>query len=103
LSGGDPLSVWGTAGHAQLEEDLYALTFNDVRQNRIEVRLVSLSAPGIVSEPVSTYQFDVAQQAVLFLDEEKAIWYLYYRAFDHHYGVMLAPAKDGVTLPPLTP
>ena len=91
-SGGQPISVWGTAGHVRLDTDTYALILNNVRANRIEVRLVSLQTPHVVSEPVAIYQFDEVQQAVLLLDEENETWFMYYRTHENSYGVKLAPA-----------
>jgi hypothetical protein len=91
-SGGKPISVWGTAGHVRLGSDTYALILNNVRENRTEVRLVSLQTPNIVSEPAAVYQFDEVQQAVLLLDKESETWFMYYRTFDNSYGVKLAPA-----------
>lgn len=93
-SGGKPVSVWGTAGHVKLEQDTYALILNNVREKRTEVRQVSWQAPNLISEPVVVYQFDEVQQAVLLLDEENEIWFMYYRTLNNSYGVKLAPAGD---------
>ena len=90
-SGGNPISVWGTAGHVRLDKETYALILNNVRENRTEVRLVSLKTPHIVSEPMAIYQFDEVQQAVLLLDEENETWLMYYRTHENSYGVKLAP------------
>ena len=81
----------GTASHIQLDADTYALVLNNVREKRTEVRLVSLQRPNIVSEPVAIYRFDEVQQAVLLLDEEKDIWFMYYRTHENSYGVKTAP------------
>ena len=102
-SRGQPLSVWGTAGHVKLTQDTYALILNNVREQRTEVRLVSLQAPNIISDPVAVYQFDEVQQAVLLLDEENEIWFMYYRTFANSYGVKLAPAGDEPLPAPSTP
>jgi hypothetical protein len=93
-SGGNPISVWGTAGHVRLDQDTYALVLNNVRERRTEVRLVSLQTPYSVSEPVAVYQFDEVQQATLLFDSENQIWFLYYRTPQNSYGVKLAPAGD---------
>lgn len=93
-SGGSPISVWGTAGHVKLDQDRYALVLNNVREGRIEVRLVSKQTPYNVSEPVAVYQFDGVQQATLLLDAENEIWFMYYRTFTNSYGVKLAPTGD---------
>lgn len=92
-SDGKPISVWGTAGHVKLDSYTYALILNNVREKRIEVRLVSLQTPNIVSEPVAIYQFDEVQQAVLLLDEENKNWLMYYRTYENSYGVKVAPAS----------
>jgi hypothetical protein len=93
-SNGQPISVWGTAGHVKLDAETYALILNNVREKRTEVRLVSLQTPNVVSEPVAVYQFDEVQQANLLLDEETQTWFMYYRTFENSYGVKLAPAGD---------
>ncbi len=93
-SGGNPISVWGTAGHVKLDQDTYALVLNNVREGYTEVRLVSPQTPYILSEPVAVYQFDDVQQAFLLLDEELEIWFMYYRTHANSYGVRLAPAGD---------
>jgi hypothetical protein len=93
-SGGNPISVWGTAGHVKLDQDTYALVLNNVREGRTEVRLVSPQTPSNVSEPVAVYQFDGVQQATLLLDAENEIWFMYYRSSENNYGVKLAPAGD---------
>jgi hypothetical protein len=93
-SGGKPISVWGPAGHAKVGQDLYALILNNHREETTEVRLVSLNAPAILSEPVAVYDFDEVLQAVLLLDEEKKMWFMYY--YDTNwvrYGVKVAPAS----------
>ena len=93
-SGGTSISVWGTAGHVKLDQDTYALVLNNVREGYTEVRLVSPQAPYSLSEPVAVYQFDKVQEAVLLLDEEHQIWFMYYRTHANSYGVKLAPAGD---------
>jgi hypothetical protein len=89
-----PISVWGTAGNVKLDLDTYALILNNVREKRTEIRLISLQSPNIASEPVAVYQFDDVQQAFILLDEEKDIWFMYYRTFENSYGVKLAPALN---------
>jgi len=96
-SGNKTISVWGTAGHVKLGRDLYALVLNNVRENRTEVRLMSLQSPDRLSEPIVEYQFDDVQQAVLLLDEETQTWFLYYRTFENSYGVKLAPVEIETT------
>jgi hypothetical protein len=93
-SGGKPISVWGTAGHVELDPNTYALILNNVREKRTEVRQVSWQTPNLISEPVVVYQFDEVQEAVLLLDEENEIWLMYYRTLENSYGVKLAPAGD---------
>jgi hypothetical protein len=102
-SGGQPLSVWGTAGHVKLPEDVYALILNNVREQRIEVRRVSRQMPNILSEPMAVYQFDEVQQAALLLDKDKEIWFMYYRTPANSYGVKLAAAGDKPLPTPSTP
>jgi len=93
-SSGHPLSIWGTMGHVKLTQDTYALILNNVREHHTEVRLVSLHAPNLLSEPIAVYEFDEVQQAILFLDRESETWFMYYRTFANSYGVKLAPAGD---------
>ena len=100
-SNNQPLAVWGTAGHVKLDPDTYALILNNVRENRTDVRLMSLQAPNIVSEPVVSYQFDEVQQATILLDEINELWFMYYRTFANSYGVKLAPAGN-TPLPSMT-
>jgi len=102
-SGGKPIYVWGTAGHVKLDPNTYALILNNVREKRTEVRQVSWQTPNLISEPVVVYQFDEVQQAVLVLDEENEIWFMYYRTFENSYGVKLAPAGDKPLPTPSTP
>ena len=102
-SSGKSIPVWGTAGHVELDQDTYALILNNVREKRTEVRQVSWQTPNLISEPVVVYQFDEVQQAVLLLDEENEIWFMYYRTFENSYGVKLAPAGDKPLPAPSTP
>ena len=89
----DSISVWGTAGHIKLDNDLYALILNNVREQRTEVRLMSLQTPYNLGEPIEIYQFDDVQQATLLLDTETQTWFMYYRTFENSYGVKLAPLE----------
>jgi hypothetical protein len=89
-----PISVWSTAGNVKLDSDTYALILNNVREKRTEIRLISLQSPNIASEPVAVYQFDDVHEAFILLDEEKDIWFMYYRTFENSYGVKLAPALN---------
>jgi hypothetical protein len=93
-SGGDTISVWGTASHVRLDQETYAIILNNVREGRTEVRLLSIQTPSVLSEPVMVYQFDEVRQAVLLLDEEFETWFMYYRTSANSYGVKLAPAGD---------
>lgn len=89
-----PISVWGTVGHVKLGHDRYALILNNSRENRTEVRLMSLQAPNSLSEPVAEYQFTEVEQAIFLLDEEKGAWFLYYYDLARNgYGVKTAPAS----------
>jgi hypothetical protein len=99
MSNGKPISVWGTAGHVRLDEDIYAVILNNVREKRTEVRLMSSRSPNILSEQVVVYQFDDVQQATLLLDEESETWFMYYRTFENSYGVKLAPMEKESTNP----
>jgi hypothetical protein len=92
-SGNKPISVWGTAGHVKLGQDLYALVLNNVRENRTEVRLMSLQSPDRLSKPVEIYQFDDVQQATLLLDLETQTWFMYSRTIENSYGVKIAPVE----------
>ena len=102
-SSGNPVSVWGTVGHVKLDQNTYALMLNNVREQRTEVRLVSLQTPNVISEPVAVYDFGEVQQAVFLLDEETQTWFMYYRTFTNSYGVKLAPAGDRPLPAPSTP
>jgi hypothetical protein len=92
-SAGKPISVWGTAGHIKLQNDLYALILNNVREQQTEVRLMSLRSPDDLSKPVEIYQFDDVQQATLLLDIETQTWFMYYRTIENSYGVKIAPVE----------
>lgn len=98
-SNDQPISVWGTAGHVKLDSDTYAIILNNVREQRTEVRLMSLQTPHILSEPVAVYQFDKVQQATLLLDEENETWFMYYRTHENSYGVKTAPMEMGDATP----
>ena len=98
-SNGKPISVWGTASHVRLDEDIYAVILNNVREERTEVRLMSSRSPNVLSEPVAVYQFGGVQQATLLLDEEGETWFLYYRTHENSYGVKLAPIEKASTHP----
>jgi hypothetical protein len=90
---GEPISVWGTAGHVKLGQDTYALILNNGREKRTEVRLMSLQTPNVLSEPLAVYRFEEVEQAVFLLDEEKGTWFLYYYDLNGNgYGVKSAPA-----------
>jgi hypothetical protein len=102
MDGSSRISVWGTAGHARIDDNYYALILNNVRTKRTEVRLTSLDAPDRMSEPIAVYDLGDAQQAVFYLDRDVRTWFMYYRAPDY-YGVKLAPAGPIDTTPPSTP
>lgn len=93
-SSGDAISVWGTASHVKVHPGTYALILNNVRERRTAVRLLSIGTPHVLSEPVEVYQFDEVQQATLLLDEERELWFMYYRTYANSYGVKLAPAGN---------
>jgi hypothetical protein len=101
-SGMSSVPVWGTGGSAKVGEDIYALFLNNVRENKVEIRLMSLTAPQQLSSPVVTYQFDEVRQATIWLDEEKRTWFMFYRG-EEEYGVKLAPFGDPDTTPPTAP
>jgi len=88
-----PIPVWGTAGHIKLDSDTYAITLNNVRERRTEVRLTSIHAPYLLSEPVVVYRFEEVQQAAILFDEENETWLMYYRTNENSYGVKVAPAS----------
>jgi hypothetical protein len=92
-SNDQPISVWGTAGCVKLDSDTYAFILNNVREQRTEIRLMSLQTPHILSEPVAVYQFDEVQQAALLLDQENETWFMYYRTHENSYGVKTAPME----------
>jgi hypothetical protein len=94
LSNNQTIPVWGSAGHVKLSSDIYILILNNVRANRAEVRIFSLQAPNLVSQPIREYQLDVGHQALLLFDEDYEIWFMYYRTLDNGYGVKLASASD---------
>jgi hypothetical protein len=102
-SSGEPISVWGTAGHVKLDQDTYLLILNNIRERRTEVRQVSWQTPNLISEPVAVYQFDEVEQALLLLDRENDIWFMYYSTPEDSYGVKLAPAGDNPLPTPITP
>jgi hypothetical protein len=102
LSDGQPVTVWGTMGHAKISDNTYAIITNNVRQNRTEVRLLTTDQPGKLSQPVVTYPLEQGQQAVLLLDRKKNTWFMYYRSGES-YGVKLAPAGERDTSPPTAP
>lgn len=90
-----PISVWGTAAHVKLGQDTYALMLNNLRESRTEVRLMSLQAPNVLTEPVAVYQFDEVHQAAFLLDEERKTWFMYYYDLENNgYGVKSAPASS---------
>lgn len=102
MSGTSLISVWGTAGHARISENTYALILNNVREKKTEVRLTLLDSPNQLSEPVATYDLGDAQQASFLLDVDKKTWFMYYRT-PESYGVKLAPASQTDTSLPSTP
>lgn len=92
-SGIKSIPIWGTGGAAKVGVDLYALMLNNVRENKIEIRLMHLAAPQILSSPIETYQFAHVKQATIWLDEELNTWYMFYRG-EEEYGVMVAKLED---------
>jgi hypothetical protein len=92
-SGMKGISVWGTAGYAKVGEEVYALFLNNVRENKIEVRLMYLPVPNQLSPPVLTYQFDEVRQATVWLDEDRRTWFMFYRG-EGQYGVKQAPMVE---------
>jgi hypothetical protein len=68
---------------------------NNLRESRTEVRLMSLQAPNVLTEPVAVYQFDEVHQAAFLLDEERKTWFMYYYDLENNgYGVKSAPASS---------
>jgi hypothetical protein len=103
-SGGVRVGAWGMGGSGKIGPDTYALYLNDLRVPRMEVRTVSLTAPEELSAPVEIYNFPDFRQGTVFLDEENATWYMYYRNEDQDsYGIKLAPAGPTDPTPPTAP
>jgi hypothetical protein len=92
-AGRSGIKAWGTAGQVKLNSGDYALVINNVREKRTEIRQVSIMSPNILSEPITVYQYNETQQIALLYDEQKEIWFMYYRAHDDRYGVKTASQK----------
>lgn len=101
-SGISTIPVWGTGGFAKVGEDIFAIVLNNLREKKIEIRLLSLSTPQIISTPVVTYQFDDVSQATIWLDEEKRTWFMFYQGAGR-YGVKLAPIEEPYLTQPTAP
>jgi hypothetical protein len=87
-----PVSVWGMAGHAKVEDRTYALFLNDVRNPCLEVRTVHLDRPAELSAPIRRYSFDDFSQGTVYLDSDSQTWYLFHRnAAGTAYRVKTAP------------
>jgi hypothetical protein len=98
-SGLKSVSAWGMGSAAQVGPDLYALFINEVTEQRLEVRLVSLDSPEQLSEPIQIYKFEAIHQGTVHLDEDGMTWFLYYRT-EEGYGVMTAPVGEKDSTPP---
>ncbi|MFO7679729.1 MAG: hypothetical protein R6X34_06730 [Chloroflexota bacterium] len=97
-SGGSGISAWGAASHAKVGDDVYALFVNNIRAAggpTLTAYFVSLDDPASLSAPVQSYQFNNVVQGIVYLDEETATWFMFYRHTDlESYGVKVA-AADG--------
>lgn len=94
-----PLPAWGTAGYGQVNPNTIVLFINNLREDKIEARLISLDAPHQAGEPVETYAFADVRQATFLLDEETMTWFMYYQSGDR-YGLKIAPAGAPDDSPP---
>lgn len=101
-SGINSVPVWGTGGYARVGKDVYALALNNVRENTVEIRLMSPTSPHLISQPVETYQFEEVRQATIWLEEDTRTWFMFYRA-EGEYGVKLAPLGEPDKTPPTAP
>jgi hypothetical protein len=98
-SGGRGVHAWGMQSAVHLCDDTYALFLNRVKRKNLTVRLVDVSRPDELGEPLATYRFreesdDVPEmrQGTVLLDREAGYWYLYYRAGEStRYDVRRAP------------
>jgi hypothetical protein len=103
-SGGSGISAWGAASHAKVGDDVYALFVNNIRAAggpTLTAYIVSLDDPTSLSAPIQTYQFDNVIQGIVYLDEETATWFMFYRHIDlESYGVKVAAADGRPTICP---
>lgn len=96
-SGSSGISAWGAGSHAKIDSDIYALFINNIRNANgptLTVYTVDLNNPASLSTPIQSYQFDNAVQGIVYLDEEKETWFMFYRSSDFEsYGVKIAAAN----------
>jgi hypothetical protein len=102
-SGGLPVDTWGNI--IQLDDD--TLVFFNQRlwwpDTFVEVRIASPDAPYHLSEPVARYDIPNLKRGVIFLDQERRTWFMYYNDFGRYWHVKLAPYGAPDKTPPTTP
>jgi hypothetical protein len=93
-SGNSGILAWGAGSYAKVDSDLYALFINNIRDANgptLTAYTVALNNPASLSAPIQSYQFDDAVQGIVFLDEEKDTWFMYYRHSNlESYGAKVA-------------
>jgi hypothetical protein len=93
---GRSIPVWGPASYGRVSDDKAALFLKNGPEAPIEVRLVELSSPEVVSDLLETYYFPEVRQAAVLLDVEAGVWLMFYRGEDY-YGLKTAPIKRSAT------
>jgi hypothetical protein len=102
-SGGIPVDTWG---NIIVLDDETLLFFNQRLwwpDTFVEVRVASPQTPYHLSEPVARYDIPDLKRGVVFLDQERRTWFMYYNDFSRFWYVKLAPFGPPDTTPPTRP
>jgi hypothetical protein len=102
-SGGWPVGAWGNLIALDGETLLMFSQRLWWPDTFVEARLLSPATPYHPGEPLVRYDIPNLKRGVVFLDEERRTWFLYYNDFSRYWYVKLAPFGEPDSTPPSTP
>jgi hypothetical protein len=102
-SGGWPVGAWGNLITLDGETLLMFAQRLWWPDTFVEARLLSPATPYRPGEPLVRYDIPNLKRGVVFLDEERRTWFLYYNDFSRYWYVKLAPFGEPDGTPPSTP
>jgi hypothetical protein len=102
-SGGWPVSGWGNVITTDDGALLLFAQRNGWPDTFVEARLASPATPYRTGEPLTRYDIPDLQRGIVFLDQERRTWFMYYSDFGRFWHLKLAPYGEPDATPPSTP